>query len=234
MITVRRSRERGRFDFGWLKTSHTFSFGEYHDPEWMGFGPLRVINEDYVAPGQGFGTHPHRDMEIITYVVSGALAHRDSLGHQQSVTPGEVQRMSAGTGIEHSEFNPSNTEPVHLLQIWIRPAQRGQAPSYEQKRFEGPHTQGVLGVLASPDARGGSVRIGQDALMMGAKLASGQSAAHAIAPGRRAWVQVVKGGVTLKGGEALSAGDGAGLVDEKGLEIAAGVDGAEVLVFDLP
>ncbi|MBX3382720.1 MAG: pirin family protein [Phycisphaeraceae bacterium] len=234
MITLRRSEERGSFDFGWLKTSHTFSFGHYRDPEWMGFGPLRVINEDFVAPGQGFGAHPHSDMEIITYVVSGALAHRDSLGHQQSVTPGEVQRMSAGSGIEHSEFNPSNAEPVHLLQIWIRPEKRGEPPSYEQKRFDSAHTRGRLGVLASPDAREGSVRIGQDALMLGAHLAPGETARHTIGPGRRAWVQVVKGDVTLRGGERLRAGDGAGLANEDGFDLAAGGDGAEVLVFDLP
>lgn len=231
MIQVRPSDERGRFDHGWLDTRHTFSFGDYHDPAHMGFRTLRVINEDVVAPGQGFGEHPHRDMEIITYVLSGALAHRDSLGNGESINPGDVQRMTAGSGIEHAEFNASRTEPVHLLQIWIRPAQRGLPPGYEQKSFPEQVRRGRLALLVSPDAAEGSLKIHQDARLYAGLFKLGESATLAIGERRHAWVQVARGSITLNG-VTLSEGDGAGVSGEPAIDLRA-VNDAEVLVFDL-
>ena len=231
MITIRKSQERGHFDHGWLDTYHTFSFAGYEDRRHMGFRSLRVINEDKVAPGQGFGRHPHRDMEIITYVLSGALEHRDSLGNGEVIRPGEVQYMAAGTGIEHSEFNPSPKEAVHLIQIWIRPDQRGAKPRYEQRPFPAIGQSGQFTLLASVDGRAGSIRINQDASLFAARLDASQQATHALTAGRGAWLQVLRGKVELNG-HALAAGDGAAVTDEPALSVTAG-DAAEVLLFDL-
>ncbi len=231
MITLRKSNERGHFNHGWLDTYHTFSFGDYQDRRHMGFRSLRVINEDRVAPGQGFGEHPHGDMEIITYVLSGALQHRDSLGNGEVIRPGEVQYMAAGTGIEHSEYNPSPTEPVHLMQIWIRPDRRGAVPRYEQRPFPSIAKAGQFKLLASGDGRAGSIRINQDAVMLAAKLDTGQQATHALENGRGAWMQVLRGSIVLNG-QALSAGDGAAVTDEASLTVKA-MAAAEVLLFDL-
>ncbi|MDX2132143.1 MAG: pirin family protein [Planctomycetota bacterium] len=232
MVTVRSSEARGAFNFGWLDTKHTFSFGEYHDPEHMRFSALRVINEDVVAPGQGFGRHPHREMEIITYVLSGALRHEDSSGGGGVMRPGDVQRMSAGTGVTHSEFNDSDTEPVHLLQIWIRPNVRDVPPRYGQISVPEHERQGRLRVVASPDGREGSLPIYQDATVMATLLAPGESVTHNLPDRRSAWVQVARGEVTLNG-QTLRAGDGAGLTGERAVTLRA-VAPAEVLVFDLP
>ena len=233
MITIRRSEDRGRFDHGWLDTRHTFSFGDYHDDRFMGFSDLRVVNEDRVLPGQGFGTHGHRDMEILSYVLSGQLAHRDSMGNGSTIRPGEVQRMSAGTGVTHSERNPSATESVHFLQIWILPRERGIQPGYEQRDFAATERHGRLRLLASPDGRDGSVTIHQDASMAGALLDRGATVRHAIASGRVAWVQVARGEVTVNG-RHLRAGDGLAAAGEPSLEITGAGDGqADVLVFDL-
>ena len=231
MITVRRSGDRGHFDHGWLDTRHTFSFADYRDPAHMGFRSLRVINEDRVQPGQGFGKHPHRDMEIVSYVVSGALAHEDSMGNGSAIRPGEVQRMSAGTGVVHGEFNHSRTEPVHFLQIWILPASQGLPPGYEQKRFPDEEKRGRLRLVASPDGAGGSVTVHQDARLYAALLAPGQAVTHPLAQGRHAWVQVIRGEVEASG-ERLAAGDGAAVSGEPSLSLR-GVQDAEVLVFDL-
>ncbi|WP_242360456.1 pirin family protein [Anaeromyxobacter sp. SG17] len=231
MITIRRSEARGHFDHGWLDTRHTFSFADYHDPGHMGFRTLRVINEDRVAPGQGFGTHGHRDMEILSYVLSGRLAHRDSMGTGSTIGPGEVQRMTAGTGVLHSEFNGSDSEPVRFLQIWILPERRGLLPGYEQKQFPEEERRGRLRLVASHDGADGSVTIHQDARVYAALLEAGERAVLPLQAGRHAWVQVVRGTLRL-GDETLAAGDGAALSDERevGLE---GVEAAEVLVFDL-
>jgi len=231
MVTVRRSGDRGRFDFGWLDTRHTFSFGEYHDPKWMGYRWLRVINEDWVAPGRGFGTHPHRDMEIITYVVSGALAHKDSTGAEGTIRPGDVQRMTAGRGVTHSEFNPSEKERTHLLQIWILPRERGLEPSYEQEHFDESQRRGRLRLIASPDGADGSVTIQQDVRVYAAHLVTGDRAGFDLGPGRAAWVQVVGGEVTANW-TRLNAGDGAAIEGEPRVDISASKD-SEVLVFDL-
>ena len=231
MITVRRSQDRGHFDHGWLDTRHTFSFADYHDPAHMGFRSLRVVNEDRVRPGQGFGAHSHRDMEIVSYVVSGALDHEDSMGHGSTIRPGDVQRMSAGTGVTHSEFNGSRTEPVHFIQIWLLPSRRGLDPGYEQKRFPDEEKRGRLRLLASPDGAEGSVTVHQDARLFAALLAPGESVTHRLGPGRHAWVQVVRGEVEA-GGERLGAGDGAAVSDEASLSVRAIAD-AEVLLFDL-
>jgi redox-sensitive bicupin YhaK (pirin superfamily) len=231
MMAIRRAEERGHLDHGWLDTRHTFSFADYHDPRFMGFRDLRVINEDRVRAGEGFGTHPHRDMEIVTYVLEGELAHRDSLGNGSTIRPGEVQRMSAGTGIRHSEFNGSRERPVHFLQIWILPEREGLPPGYEQKAFPAAERRGRLRLLASADGAEGSVRIGQDVALLGALLAPGEEVTRTIAPGRHAWVQVARGDVELNGA-ALGAGDGAAVSDERALAIRARTD-AEVLVFDL-
>jgi len=232
MIAIRPARERGHFDHGWLDTFHTFSFSEYRDEKFMGWGPLRVINEDRVQPGRGFPTHGHRDMEIITYVLAGALEHRDSLGTGSVIRPGDVQRMSAGTGVRHSEYNPSPTEPLHLLQIWIEPRAHGISPGYEQKTFTEADRRGRLCLVASPDGTNGSVTIQQDARVFVTALGPGTDVKHALGPGRRAWVQVVRGALTLNG-SALVAGDGAAVSDEASLAIG-GREDAEALVFDLP
>lgn len=228
MIQLRPANDRGHGQHGWLDSWHTFSFADYHDPRHVQFSALRVINEDRVAPGAGFPTHPHRDMEIITYVLEGALEHKDSLGTGSVIRPGEVQRMSAGTGIRHSEFNHSPSDPVHFLQIWILPDRRGVTPGYEQKRIT---LDGQLRLIASPDGRAGSLTIHQDAHVYAARLNDGETT-HALASGRRAWVQVARGTLRLNG-TSLQAGDGASIEDEPGLRFAA--DGsAEVLLFDLP
>lgn len=230
MISVRRSSERGHFNHGWLDTYHTFSFADYRDPKFMGFKSLRVINEDRIAPGEGFGQHPHRDMEILTYVLSGELEHRDSLGNGEVIRPGEVQYMAAGSGILHSEFNPSPTNPVHLMQIWILPDRR-VAPRYEQRQFPDISGTGKLTLLASSDGADGSIAINQDARIYASALQAGQRTQHSLSEGRGAWVQMLRGSVDLNG-EQLQAGDGAFAVEESSLKMAA--DGeAELLLFDL-
>jgi redox-sensitive bicupin YhaK (pirin superfamily) len=231
MIRIRKASDRGHANHGWLESHHTFSFAGYHDPAHMGFGPLRVINEDRIQPGRGFDTHSHRDMEIITWVVDGALEHRDSMGNGSVIRPGDVQRMSAGTGVSHSEYNHSKSDRVHLLQIWILPEREGIPPSYEQKHFDADARRGVLRALASPDARDGSVRVHQDATLYATLLGAGESVGHELAPGRRAWVQGVRGAVRL-GDVRLSAGDGAAISDERELRLRA-EEPAELLVFDL-
>jgi hypothetical protein len=237
MLTIRPAAARGATRLDWLTSRHTFSFGDYVDPQAMGFGPLRVINEDVVAPGAGFATHGHRDMEIISIVLDGALAHRDSLGNGSIIRPGEVQRMSAGTGIRHSEFNASDAEPVHFLQIWIEPEHRGLPPSYEQRMVADADDSGWR-LLGSADGRGGSVVIHRPVDLLQADIHPGQIAAYRLAPGRRAWLQVAVGSVTVNG-TAMAAGDGAAVTDETELTIAAAADGpagpvAQVLLFDLP
>ena len=231
MITVRPAQERGHFDHGWLDTSHTFSFADYHDPRHMGFRALRVINEDHVRGGRGFGTHPHRDMEIITYVLEGALQHRDSMGNGSVIRPDDVQRMSAGTGVTHSEYNASPTDPVHLLQIWILPARTGLPPSYEQRAFPQSEKRGRLLLVAAPDGRDGAVTIHQDAALYVTVLGDREHVRHGLAPGRAAWVQIARGAATLND-VPLAAGDGAAVTDERALELRAD-GGVEALVFDL-
>ena len=232
MIATRKSTERGYADHGWLKSFHSFSFADYYDPEHMGFGVLRVINEDRVAPGTGFGTHGHRDMEIISYVLSGALEHKDSMGNGSVIRPGNVQRMSAGKGVLHSEYNPSRTEGVHFLQIWIEPSVRGIPPAYEEKHFDAASKRGRLRLVASPDGQDGSVTIHQDARLYATVLDGADRVALAIAPGRRAYVHVARGTVTANG-ERLEAGDALKVVDSQEVVLEAGRD-AEALVFDLP
>jgi quercetin 2,3-dioxygenase len=232
MITIRKSRDRGHAQHGWLDSHHTFSFADYHDPEHMGFRSLRVINEDRVQPGKGFGTHPHRDMEILTYVLEGALEHKDSMGTGSVIRPGDVQRMTAGTGVTHSEYNHSKSDPVHLLQIWILPAEPGLPPGYEQKHFPQSEKRGRLRLIASRDGREGSVVIHQDADLYAAVLGPGESVRHALRPGRHAWIQVARGEITSSG-KKLSAGDGARVSDEPAIEISGGDAGAEILLFDL-
>lgn len=231
MLTVRHAKQRGHADHGWLDSYHTFSFASYHDPAFMGFRGLRVINEDRVQPGQGFGTHPHRDMEILSYVLDGGLQHRDSLGSGSVIRPGDVQRMSAGTGILHSEFNASKEAPVHFLQIWIQPQQHGIAPSYEQKHFPPTERVGRLRLVASPAAEDGSLRIHADVRVYAGLLAAGQSVDHTLASGRHAWVQVARGTARVNGVE-VQAGDGVALSQEAQLRIE-GVADAELLLFDL-
>jgi len=231
MMRIRRSADRGHAMHGWLDSYHTFSFAEYYDPAHMGFGALRVINEDRVQPGQGFGSHSHRDMEIVSYVLAGALAHKDSLGNTSIIRPGEVQRMTAGTGVVHSEFNSSAQERVHFYQIWILPARLGLAPGYEQKPVP-PRTNGAVRLVASPDGHDGSVTIHQDATISVATLHAGEAVVHAVDNARRIWVQVARGELTLNG-TALHAGDGAALSEESALRLHAGDAGAELLVFDL-
>ncbi len=231
MIRVRRSAERGHFDHGWLDTYHTFSFAEYHDAAHMGFRKLRVINEDRVAPGKGFGTHGHRDMEILTYILQGALEHKDSMGNGSVIRPGDVQRMSAGTGVTHSEFNASKAEPVHLLQIWILPERANLKPGYEQNTFTPEERSNRLRLVASGDPRDGAVRIHQDADVFASILDPGKEVRHALRAGRHAWVQVARGAVKLNG-QALSAGDGAAVGGEDALRVAASAP-SEVLLFDL-
>jgi quercetin 2,3-dioxygenase len=232
MQEIRRSNERGFADHGWLKSYHTFSFAEYFDPKHIEFGALRVINEDRVAPGAGFGTHGHRDMEIISYVLEGELAHRDSLGTGSVIRPGDVQRMSAGRGVQHSEFNNSKTQPVHFLQIWIQPNILGIAPEYEEKRFGPEEKRGRLRLIASQDGAGNSVRIHQNARIYAGLFAGLERADLEIAPDRRVLVHVARGAVVTNG-EALNAGDALKLTDVTQVTLSQGAD-AEVLVFDLP
>ena len=231
MIEIRRSDERGHANHGWLDSYHSFSFADYYDPEHMHFGPLRVINEDRIAGGQGFGTHGHRDMEIVTYVLDGALAHRDSMGNGSTIRHGDVQRMSAGTGVMHSEFNASEDESVHLLQIWVLPQRAGDQPGYEEKRFEDADKRGRLRIVASPDGRDGSVTIHSDASIYAALIDGAEQAALPLQAGRRAYVHVARGALTVNG-EALAAGDAAMIVDAAAVTLEQGRD-AEVLVFDL-
>jgi redox-sensitive bicupin YhaK (pirin superfamily) len=231
MLTVRRAADRGQANYGWLDSRHTFSFGEYYDPQHMGFRALRVINDDRVSPGQGFGTHPHRDMEIISYVVEGALEHRDSMGTGSVIRPGDVQRMSAGTGVTHSEYNASKSEAVHFLQIWIVPDVRGLAPSYEQRHFAERERRGTMRVVASPDGRDGSVSIHNDVVLYAGLFDGGERAMVALSPSRMGWVQVVTGEARVNG-ETLAAGDGAAISDEARIQIE-GVADSELLLFDL-
>ena len=230
MIQIRPSRERGGGDYGWLNTRHTFSFDQYRDPSWMGFRSLRVINEDFVAPGTGFPMHPHRDMEIITYILEGALAHKDSMGNGSIIHPGDGQRMSAGRGVRHSEANPSTKDSVHLLQIWILPDRHGHEPGYEQRAFPEEEKRGRLRLMASPDGAEGSVTIHQDAKLYVSLLSPGQHLEHELGKGRYSWLQVAKGAVELNG-KALKQGDGAA-TDEPRLTIKAS-DESEILLFDL-
>jgi redox-sensitive bicupin YhaK (pirin superfamily) len=231
MVEIRRAQERGYADHGWLKSYHSFSFADYFDPRHVEFGALRVINEDRVAPGQGFGTHGHRDMEILSYVLEGALEHKDSLGSGSIIRPGDVQRMSAGTGVRHSEFNPSRTEPAHFLQIWIQPDRAGIAPGYEQKRFEADAKRGRLALIASPDGREGSVTIHQDACVYAGLFDGAERAVHALGAGRRAYVHVARGRVTVNG-EVLQAGDALKIAGADEVTLERGMD-AEALLFDL-
>jgi redox-sensitive bicupin YhaK (pirin superfamily) len=231
MIVIHDRMARGHTRTGWLDSRHTFSFGQYHDPKYMGFRALRVINEDRVIPGAGFAEHGHRDMEIITYVLAGELAHKDSLGNGSIIRPGELQRMSAGTGIRHSEVNHSTSDPVHLLQIWILPARDGLAPGYEQKTLDPAARRGRFQRVGGPEDGGGAITIHQDVGLHLAGLAAGDAVSHALAPGRHAWLQVL-GGVVTMDGDALKEGDGASLSDEREVAIRASTD-AEVMLFDL-
>jgi quercetin 2,3-dioxygenase len=232
MLEVRRSADRGYFDHGWLKSFHSFSFADYYDPDWVGYGPLRVINDDRVAPGQGFGKHGHRDMEIITYILAGRLEHRDSMGNGSVIRVGDVQRMSAGTGVTHSEFNPSSTEEVHLLQIWILPEAQRLAPGYEQKHFSAADKRGRLRLIASHDGAEGSVVVHQEARVYAGLFDGAERADLQLSPGRRAWVQVARGTLAVNDTQ-LAAGDGARSAAPARLTLHGGAD-AEVLVFDLP
>jgi redox-sensitive bicupin YhaK (pirin superfamily) len=230
-MVVRRSSERGLADHGWLRSMHTFSFADYHDPRHMGFRALRVINEDRVQAGRGFGAHGHRDMEILSYVLEGSLAHRDSLGTGSVIRPGEVQRMTAGTGVTHSEMNASSSEGVHFLQIWILPERGGLQPGYEQKAFPAEERRGRLRLVASRDGREGSVTVHQDVALYAALLEDGERVAHEVRPGRHAWIQVAGGPIDVGGGR-LESGDGASTSDPGAVELV-GRGAAEVLVFDL-
>jgi len=233
MIQIRRSGDRGHYDHGWLDTRHTFSFADYHDPRFMGFRSLRVLNEDRVAPGQGFGTHGHRDMEIISYVLEGALAHKDSMDNGSTIVPGDVQYMSAGTGVRHSEFNASKTEPVHFVQIWIEPDAADQTPRYGQKRFDDAAKAGRLALVASGTGTDGSIAIRSDVNLYASLLKPGESAQLSISPGRHLWVQVLKGALDVNGNR-VSAGDGLAVSKETEFRFqAAGDAPAEFLVFDL-
>jgi redox-sensitive bicupin YhaK (pirin superfamily) len=231
MITIRKSEERGHFNFGWLNTYHTFSFDQYYDSRFMAFRSLRVINEDRVQPGRGFPTHGHRDMEIITYVLEGALEHKDSMGTGSVIRPGDVQKMSAGTGVRHSEANPSQSEPVHLLQIWIMPDTVGIKPDYQQKRFETEEKRAHLRLVASPDGKDDSITIKQDARVYASLLGSEQQVIHDLNPNRHAWVQVARGAVEVNG-QALNQGDGAAISNEAQVTLA-GLEPSEILLFDL-
>lgn len=232
MIVKRPAAERGHADHGWLDSRHSFSFASYHDPEHMGFGPLRVINEDRVAPGMGFGTHGHRDMEILSYVLEGELGHRDNLGNGSVIVPGDVQRMSAGRGVMHSEMNPSRERPVHFLQIWIEPDRTGVAPGYEQVHVDAAAKRGRLAPIAGPAGSGAAVTIHQDARLFAALVDGDEAVEHAFAPGRRGYVHVARGSARING-HALGAGDALKLEDEPAVRVDGG-QGAEVLVFDLP
>ena len=230
MMKIRKANERGHAERGWLDTYHTFSFADYYDPQWMGFRSLRVINDDLVMPGSGFGTHPHRDMEIITYILSGALEHKDSMGNGRVIRPGEVQYMSAGTGVQHSEFNPSPDEAVHLLQIWIQPDRKGATPRYAEKSLA-QEPAGKLHLVTSKTGRDGSIAIHQDADLWLAKLDAGHAVRHSLASGRHAWVHVAEGEVLLNG-KKLNGGDAAAISEETSLELSA-VKPSQVLLFDL-
>ncbi len=231
MIRVRRAVERGHADHGWLDTAHTFSFAGYHDPAHMGFRALRVINEDRVAPGAGFAAHPHHEMEVLSYVLEGRLEHQDSTGHATVLGPGQLQRISAGTGIFHSEYNPDDRQPVHFYQVWLVPAQRGLPPSYEQRRFDPAQKRDRLQLVASPDGRDGSLAIRQDARVYLADLGRGTEVTHELAPGRHAWLQVLRGTVHVAG-QRLTAGDGLAVSGEPALAVRAEEE-AEVMLFDL-
>lgn len=231
MMTLRPANDRGHADHGWLKSAHTFSFAGYYDPRYMGWGRLRVINEDRIAPGTGFGTHGHRDMEIISYVIDGELAHRDSMGNGATIPPGDVQRMSAGRGVTHSEYNHAADRTTHFLQIWIEPSQRGIDPGYEQRSFSADDKRGRLRLVASPDGRDGSVTLHADAAVYAGLFDGDEAARIALAPGRLGYVHLVRGSLRVNG-QTLHGGDGLMLADEASVEVAAGV-GAEVLVFDL-
>jgi redox-sensitive bicupin YhaK (pirin superfamily) len=233
MIVVRPATERGRAEFGWLDSRHTFSFGDYYDPKHMGFGPLRVINEDRVRAGAGFDTHSHRDMEIISYVLEGALEHKDSIGTGSVIRAGDVQIMSAGTGISHSEFNHSKNDPVHFFQIWVLPKRKGIPPRYDQKSFPTSEKRGRLRLVGSTDGRDGSVAINQDVLMYDTSLGVGDCVSQSLAPGRKGWVQVTHGSVEVNG-KVANAGDGVAIEDETNITISSQVDGSEFLAFDLP
>jgi redox-sensitive bicupin YhaK (pirin superfamily) len=232
MLTIRKAKERGHADHGWLDTWHTFSFANYYDPDHMGFSVLRVINEDFVQPARGFGTHPHRDMEILTWVLEGSLEHKDSMGNGSVIRPGEMQYMSAGTGVTHSEFNPSKSEKVHLLQIWIETGEPGARPRYAQREFTAGLKDGALHLLASPDGRDGSIAIRQDARLQVARADAPRDLSVDLDPGRTGWLQVARGSLRVNG-EALEHGDGAAIQGEKQLSISASI-GAEFLLFDLP
>jgi hypothetical protein len=232
MNDIRRGAERGFADHGWLKSFHTFSFADYFDPEHVEFGPLRVINEDRVQAGAGFGTHAHRDMEIVSYVLSGELAHKDSMGNGSTIRPGDVQRMSAGTGVRHSEFNPSSSEPVHFLQIWIQPAERNIEPSYEEKRFTADEKRGRLRLIVSPDRAEGSLLIHQDARIYAGVFGRDEGAEFTVTRGRRIYLHVARGALTANG-STLEAGDALRISDGSVLTLSQARD-AEVLVFDLP
>jgi quercetin 2,3-dioxygenase len=231
MLHIRKSQDRGYADHGWLKSFHSFSFAGYYDPQYMGWGNLRVINEDRIAPGSGFGTHGHRDMEIISYVLSGELAHKDNMGNGRAIPPGDVQRMSAGHGVMHSEYNHAPQDTTHFLQIWIEPNVRGIAPSYEQKSFAVSEKRGALRLVASPDGAEGSVTVHADARLYAGLLDGAECAELALSPARKAYVHVVRGEVSVNG-QSLAGGDAALLAEESGVRLAAGRD-AEVLVFDL-
>ena len=231
MLTIRRSDERGHARIDWLESRHSFSFGDYYDPAFEGFGPLRVINEDWIKGGAGFPPHPHRDMEIVTYILDGAIAHKDNTGGGGTIRPGEIQRMSAGTGIVHAEFNASPTETCHLLQIWIVPSRRGIQPGYEQKTIDAAAVQNHLARIAAPDPRSNEVRLVQDAEIWAARLDAGIEAIHPLAQGRKAWLQVAKGEVTV-GADVLKAGDGAAITDVARIAIKSNAP-SEVLLFDL-
>jgi quercetin 2,3-dioxygenase len=232
VLAIRKAEDRGHANHGWLDSHHTFSFADYYDPQEMGFGVLRVINEDRVQPGMGFGTHGHRDMEIVSYVLEGALSHKDSMGTGSVIKPGDVQRMSAGTGVMHSEFNASAKDLVHFLQIWIVPKFTGVKPGYEQKFFAPEEKRGRLRIVAAPDGRDGSVAINQDATIYATLLDGDDAVVHGLAPGRRAYVHVAKGKVRVNG-QPLVAGDGVKISDEREITLAAG-GGGEALLFDLP
>ncbi len=232
MITLRPAQARGTANFGWLDSRHTFSFGQYYDPAHMGFADLRVINEDKVTAGQGFPTHGHRDMEIVSYVLDGALEHKDSIGTGSVIRPGDLQRMSAGTGIMHSEYNASQADPVHFLQIWIMPNQKGLEPGYEQTHFTREDKLNQLRLIGSQDGRNGSVTIHQDVSLYATVLDTNASVSHSIQPGRTVWVQVARGAVTLNG-ESMTAGDGAAVANEAELTLTGTADNTEVLVFDM-
>ncbi|HEX6765138.1 MAG TPA: pirin family protein [Polyangiaceae bacterium] len=236
MMKIRKSDERGKAEHGWLSSRHTFSFADYYAPAHMGFRALRVINEDRVAPGAGFPRHGHRDMEIVSYVLDGALEHKDSTGTSSVIVPGDIQRMSAGTGVTHSEYNHSGSEAVHFLQIWLLPSARALQPSYEQKHFSSDQKRGALRLVASPDGRDGSVTIHQDVRLYAAELEDAETVTLELAPGRHAWLQMARGGASVRSNgdtAAVSAGDGVAVSDAPNIEISAGSTRAEILVFDL-